>query len=214
MKDTVLPLSIAFFAGDGAFVSATDMEPCPPTAESCPLYQADGPYTDAIEVVQGDLLARHRLGQPALGTTAPANLKARSLRPGPPPALRSSLFAPPIMADHAGPRGRIGQTGALQTGRGVRRGGSRGRGRGRSPSRRHGPGRARSPPSARTSRGLARPHAWSHGVLNGDAADVRQTPGGIGDRAEFVDIELRQHGPCVAVHVGGVATERGRSRAE
>jgi hypothetical protein len=55
MKDTVLPLSIAFFAGDGAFVSATDMEPCPPTAESCPLYQADGMYTDAIEVVQGDL---------------------------------------------------------------------------------------------------------------------------------------------------------------
>jgi hypothetical protein len=31
------------------------MEPCPPTAESCPLYQADGVYTDAIEVVQGDL---------------------------------------------------------------------------------------------------------------------------------------------------------------
>jgi uncharacterized membrane protein (UPF0127 family) len=55
MKNTVLPLSIAFFAGDGAFVSATDMEPCPPTTETCPLYQADGPYTDAIEVVQGDL---------------------------------------------------------------------------------------------------------------------------------------------------------------
>jgi uncharacterized protein len=55
MKDTVLPLSIAFFAGDGAFVSATDMEPCPPDNESCPLYQAAGPYADAIEVVQGDL---------------------------------------------------------------------------------------------------------------------------------------------------------------
>jgi uncharacterized membrane protein (UPF0127 family) len=55
MKDTVLPLSIAFFAGDGAFVSATDMEPCPPASESCPLYQADGPYSDALEVVQGDL---------------------------------------------------------------------------------------------------------------------------------------------------------------
>jgi uncharacterized membrane protein (UPF0127 family) len=55
MKNTVLPLSIAFFAGDGAFVSATDMEPCPPTSETCPLYQADGPYADAIEVVQGDL---------------------------------------------------------------------------------------------------------------------------------------------------------------
>ena len=55
MKDTILPLSIAFFAGDGAFVSATDMEPCPPASESCPLYQADGPYSDALEVVQGDL---------------------------------------------------------------------------------------------------------------------------------------------------------------
>jgi uncharacterized membrane protein (UPF0127 family) len=55
MKSTVLPLSIAFFAGDGAFVSATDMEPCPPASETCPLYQADGPYADAIEVVQGDL---------------------------------------------------------------------------------------------------------------------------------------------------------------
>jgi len=55
MKDTILPLSIAFFAGDGAFVSATDMEPCPPGSESCPLYPADGPYADAIEVVQGDL---------------------------------------------------------------------------------------------------------------------------------------------------------------
>ena len=55
MKDTILPLSIAFFAGDGAFVSSTDMEPCPPDSESCPLYPADGPYADAIEVVQGDL---------------------------------------------------------------------------------------------------------------------------------------------------------------
>jgi uncharacterized membrane protein (UPF0127 family) len=78
MKDTVLPLSIAFFAGDGAFVSATDMEPCAPTAESCPLYQADGPYTDAIEAVQGDL--------PSLGIGAGSKLSVtdRSCQPSGP----------------------------------------------------------------------------------------------------------------------------------
>jgi hypothetical protein len=78
MKDTVLPLSIAFFAGDGAFVSATDMEPCPPTAESCPLYQADGPYTDAIEVVQGDLLS---LG---IGSGSRLSVTDRSCQPSGP----------------------------------------------------------------------------------------------------------------------------------
>ena len=43
MKDTVLPLSIAFFADDGAFVSATDMEPCPPgTSLPASYYGATG----------------------------------------------------------------------------------------------------------------------------------------------------------------------------
>jgi uncharacterized membrane protein (UPF0127 family) len=54
MKDTVLPLSIAFFAADGSFVSATDMDPCPPGTD-CPLSSATGPYTAAIEVPQGNL---------------------------------------------------------------------------------------------------------------------------------------------------------------
>jgi uncharacterized membrane protein (UPF0127 family) len=56
MRDTPMPLSIAFFDAAGGFVSATDMEPCldgPP--ESCPRYRADGPYTSAIEVPQGEL---------------------------------------------------------------------------------------------------------------------------------------------------------------
>jgi uncharacterized membrane protein (UPF0127 family) len=54
MKDTLLPLSIAFYAEDGTFVSATDMDPCPPGTE-CPFYTADGLYTAAIEVPQGPL---------------------------------------------------------------------------------------------------------------------------------------------------------------
>ena len=55
MKDTLIPLSIAFFHKGGAFVSATDMEPCSPTAPGCPTYSADAPYADALEVPQGGL---------------------------------------------------------------------------------------------------------------------------------------------------------------
>ena len=56
MRDTPLPLSIAFFAPDGRFVSAADMEPCltgPP--EDCARYSPAGPYVTAIEVPQGGL---------------------------------------------------------------------------------------------------------------------------------------------------------------
>jgi uncharacterized protein len=56
MFHTKIALSIAFFAASGALVSSTDMEPCTePDGNNCPLYQADGPYTDALEVVKGDL---------------------------------------------------------------------------------------------------------------------------------------------------------------
>jgi uncharacterized membrane protein (UPF0127 family) len=58
MYKTRLPLSIAFFESTGAFVSATDMPPC--TAEhagDCPLYQADAPYVNALEVPMGGLAA-------------------------------------------------------------------------------------------------------------------------------------------------------------
>jgi uncharacterized membrane protein (UPF0127 family) len=54
MFQTVMPLSIAFFDDVGAFVSSTDMEPCPPDAD-CPSYRADSDYVDAIEVPQGGL---------------------------------------------------------------------------------------------------------------------------------------------------------------
>lgn len=55
MKNTRLPLSIAYLASDGSIVSTADMEPCPDTTERCPGYPPDGPYRYAIEVVQGRL---------------------------------------------------------------------------------------------------------------------------------------------------------------
>ncbi len=56
MRDTPMPLSIAFFDAAGAFVSAADMAPClDGTREDCPRYQAGGPYASAIEVPQGGL---------------------------------------------------------------------------------------------------------------------------------------------------------------
>ncbi len=54
MKDTVIPLSIAWFDGSGRYVSSTDMVPCPPGG-ACPLYAAAGPYTTALEVPRGGL---------------------------------------------------------------------------------------------------------------------------------------------------------------
>ncbi len=54
MKDTPLPLSIAFFDGNGQFVSTTDMAPCIDQS-SCPLYNAARPYRYALEVPEGAL---------------------------------------------------------------------------------------------------------------------------------------------------------------
>jgi len=58
MRDTVMPLSIAFYAADGSFVSSTDMDPClTGAADACARYAATGPYVNAIEVPQGGLEA-------------------------------------------------------------------------------------------------------------------------------------------------------------
>jgi uncharacterized membrane protein (UPF0127 family) len=58
MRDTVMPLSIAFYASDGSFVSATDMEPClTGPADACARYAAAAPYVNAIEVPEGGLEA-------------------------------------------------------------------------------------------------------------------------------------------------------------
>ena len=54
MKDTLMPLSIAWFDADGRFVSSTDMEPCL-NQRTCPTYAAEGPYRFAVEVPKGQL---------------------------------------------------------------------------------------------------------------------------------------------------------------
>jgi uncharacterized membrane protein (UPF0127 family) len=58
MKDTLIPLDIAFFANDGSLVDVLQMEPCPPDTPDadCPSYAAAGPYRFALEAPQGDLI--------------------------------------------------------------------------------------------------------------------------------------------------------------
>lgn len=51
MKNTLIPLSIAFFDENGIIVDILDMEPC--EADPCELYESDEPYRGALEVNQG-----------------------------------------------------------------------------------------------------------------------------------------------------------------
>lgn len=53
MKNTLLPLSIAFFGPDGAYLDAFDMEPC--VADPCPTYPTPRDFLIAVETVQGGL---------------------------------------------------------------------------------------------------------------------------------------------------------------
>lgn len=55
MRNTRLPLTIAYAAADGRIVSTTDMSPCPDSDATCPTYPAEGPYRLALEVPQGRL---------------------------------------------------------------------------------------------------------------------------------------------------------------
>lgn len=56
MRNTPMPLSIAWFSADGTFVSSADMAPCADRPD-CPISSATGPYRYAIEVPQGQLAA-------------------------------------------------------------------------------------------------------------------------------------------------------------
>lgn len=47
MLNTIVPLTIAFFSADGAFVDSFVMVPCP--AEPCERYAAAAPYAFAVE---------------------------------------------------------------------------------------------------------------------------------------------------------------------
>ncbi|HEV3486335.1 MAG TPA: DUF192 domain-containing protein [Vicinamibacterales bacterium] len=51
MKDTLIPLSIAFFDERGRIVRILDMEPC--EEEPCPFYDPGVSYRGALEVNQG-----------------------------------------------------------------------------------------------------------------------------------------------------------------
>lgn len=54
MRNTPMPLSIAWIGKSGGIVSITDMAPCE-DREGCPLYAPGGRYRNAIEVPQGAL---------------------------------------------------------------------------------------------------------------------------------------------------------------
>jgi uncharacterized membrane protein (UPF0127 family) len=54
MRNTPMPLSIAFLDAAGAVVSTADMAPCDDVA-GCPEYHAAAPYRATIEVPQGRL---------------------------------------------------------------------------------------------------------------------------------------------------------------
>lgn len=51
MKDTLVPLSIAFVGADGELLAILDMEPC--EADPCERYDPDVAYRYALEVPQG-----------------------------------------------------------------------------------------------------------------------------------------------------------------
>jgi len=51
MKNTLIPLSIAFADADGEIVRILDMEPC--EADPCRVYDPEASYRTALEVNQG-----------------------------------------------------------------------------------------------------------------------------------------------------------------
>lgn len=53
MKNTLIPLDIAFFAADGAFVDSFEMQPC--VAVPCSTYRPDGSYRYALEMPAGTM---------------------------------------------------------------------------------------------------------------------------------------------------------------
>ena len=59
MKDTLIPLSIAFWDDDGRIISILAMDPC--TQDPCPSYGPDEPFVGAVEVARGTF-ERHGVG--------------------------------------------------------------------------------------------------------------------------------------------------------
>jgi uncharacterized membrane protein (UPF0127 family) len=67
MRNTPMPLSLAYVDADGGVVNTVDMAPCG-DLPTCPLYAPEAPYRFAVEVPQG------RLGRLGLGVGATAVL--------------------------------------------------------------------------------------------------------------------------------------------
>jgi uncharacterized membrane protein (UPF0127 family) len=68
MYDTPLPLSLAWFGADGAYLGEVDMAPCVATDPAdCPLYPSARAFTTALEVPRG--------GLPALGIASGSTLR-------------------------------------------------------------------------------------------------------------------------------------------
>ena len=59
MKDTLIPLSIAFWGADGRIQQTFDMDPC--TSDTCQVYRASEPYAGAVEAPQG-FFREHGIG--------------------------------------------------------------------------------------------------------------------------------------------------------
>ncbi|MCP3998587.1 MAG: DUF192 domain-containing protein, partial [bacterium] len=53
MRNTLIPLDIAFFAVDGTFVDGFAMEPC--RTDDCPTYSPSGAYRYAVELPRGEM---------------------------------------------------------------------------------------------------------------------------------------------------------------
>jgi uncharacterized membrane protein (UPF0127 family) len=54
MRNTPMPLTVAWFTADGTFVSSADMDPCSDTP-GCHSYEPAGRYRLAVEVPRGEL---------------------------------------------------------------------------------------------------------------------------------------------------------------
>jgi uncharacterized membrane protein (UPF0127 family) len=74
MKNTIIPLAVAFFDGEGHFVNAQGMDPCPADAEKCPSYPAQRAFQYALEVPRGGL------GRRGVGPGSTISLRGKPCR--------------------------------------------------------------------------------------------------------------------------------------
>lgn len=58
MRDTLIPLGIAFFSQTGMYLSSAQMSPCPDSSVTCPQYSAAAPFRLALEAPVGRLSAQ------------------------------------------------------------------------------------------------------------------------------------------------------------